>query len=402
MDQLADRSLRGARCSNPEVVAAFGFKGPEHSGHVTGRILTAVRYGRGVLRPTDRFQHGSLTDVPGVRIGHYQRIGRGWLTGTTAVIVPNGAVAAVDVRGGGPGTRETDALDPRNLVDRIHGICLTGGSAYGLAAADGVMRFLEQRHLGVKVGAEDEHVVPVVPAAVIFDLGRGGNFSNRPGPDFGERAARSARTSAARGAVGAGTGSQASQLQGGIGLASAIIDVDGESITVGAIAVVNASGSLFDPKTGAPWTVVPQLRRPTADERRALAFVESNAHKPPLNTTIGVVATSAHLTRPETGRLAQSAHDGLARAIRPAHSLMDGDTIFGLSVGDCAITNDEEGIVRGTATRAVALNRIYAAAADVFATACIDAVITTEAVGTAPTYRSICTSAFRDLEAPNR
>ena len=143
-------------------------------------------------RPHDPFGTGSLADVAGLRVGHHQRVGRGWQTGTTVVLAPDGAVAAVDVRGGGPGTRETDALDARNLVDRIHAVCLTGGSAYGLAAADGVMAYLERRQLGIVVGPEPAHVVPVVPSAVIFDLGRGGRFGNRPTAEFGERAASSA------------------------------------------------------------------------------------------------------------------------------------------------------------------------------------------------------------------
>ncbi|MEJ7799991.1 MAG: P1 family peptidase, partial [Ilumatobacter sp.] len=164
---------------------------------------------------TDPFRHGSLTDLGGVLVGHHQRTGRGWQTGTTVVSVPGGAVAAVDVRGGGPGTRETDALDPRNLVDRIHAVCLSGGSAYGLAAADGVMAELEARGLGVPVGPDQ--VVPVVPTAVIFDLGRGGVFTNRPGPDFGARALRAATRGARRGSIGAGTGAQAGGMQGGSG-----------------------------------------------------------------------------------------------------------------------------------------------------------------------------------------
>ena len=130
---------------------------------------------------------GSITDVPGVRVGHYERVGRGWRTGTTAVIVPAGATPGVDVRGGGPGTRETDALRPENLVPTVHAVCLTGGSAYGLAAADGVVAWLEHRRLGFPVGLDDEpeQIVPIVPAAVIFDLGRGGRFGNRPTPEFG-------------------------------------------------------------------------------------------------------------------------------------------------------------------------------------------------------------------------
>ncbi len=229
--------------------------------------LTTVRR---VRPPTDPFQHGSLTDVVGLLVGHFQRVGAGWQTGTTAVIAPGGVVAGVDVRGGGPGTRETDALDPRNLVDHIHGLCLTGGSAYGLAAAHGVMAHLEHRGLGVPVGPGPHEIVPVVPAAVVFDLGRGGRFANRPDASFGERAARAAKRVAARGSVGAGAGARAGGLQGGVGMASTAFELAGATICVAALAVVNASGALIDAATGLPWGRSSGLRRPTSVDRRAV------------------------------------------------------------------------------------------------------------------------------------
>lgn len=358
--------------------------------------LRRVGYGHGVGASADPFGHGSLTDVAGVRVGHHQRIGRRWQTGTTVVLVPGGAVAGVDVRGGGPGTRETDALDPGNLVDRIHAVCLTGGSAYGLAAADGVMAYLEDRRLGVPVGTQPHEVVPVVPAAVIFDLGRGGDFTNRPDRGFGERAADAARRSAARGAVGAGTGARAGGLQGGVGMASTTVDVGGTPIVVAALAVVNASGSVIDTATGLPWSRPARLRRPGAAERAALRAVWEATHAAPLNTTIGVVATDAALTRAEAGRLAQSAHDGLARSIRPAHSLVDGDTVFGLATGAHEIGSVDVGTIRGPGSRASQLNLLFAAAGDSFETACLDAVVTAISIGSAPSYRDVCPSAFRD------
>ncbi len=348
----------------------------------------------------DVFGVGSLTDVPGIHVGHHQRTARGWLTGTTVVLAPGGAVAAVDVRGGGPGTRETDALDPRNLVDRIHGMCLTGGSAYGLAAADGVMAHLESLGLGVPVGPGPHDVVPVVPTAVVFDLGRGGSFTNRPDPTFGLRAARRARPGPAlRGTVGAGTGARAGGLQGGVGLAAARMEVDGRAVTVGALAVVNASGRLIDPATGVPWVPVPGLRRPARGDLAALAAVTD----PPveaLNTTIGVIATDADIDRPETGRLAQSAHDGLARAVRPAHSLLDGDVIFGLATGGATMPTDRDGLLRTGTSRVHALNSLYSLAADVFAAACADAVLTATATPAHPAYRDLCPSAYRSIERP--
>lgn len=350
------------------------------------------------MRDHDPFRHGSLTDVDGLLVGHHQRLGRGWQTGTTVVLCPDGGVAAVDVRGGGPGTRETDALDPHNLVDRIHAICLSGGSAYGLAAADGVMAELERRRLGVPVGPDPAQVVPVVPTAVIFDLGRGGDFGHRPGPDFGERALRNARRHPRRGSVGAGTGARAGGLQGGVGMASAVVDLgDGALVTVAALAVVNAAGSPVDPATGATWTPIAGLRRPSRDDRAALSAVLAEAGSLPLNTTIGVVATDAALSRPETRRLAMSAHDGLARAIRPAHGLTDGDVVFALSTGGAAIADDggATGLARGSAARTPRLNRLFAAGARVFELACADAVATATTVGEAPAYVDLCPTAWR-------
>ncbi len=346
----------------------------------------------------DRHPTGSLTDVPGVRVGHHQRSGRLWQTGTTVVYAPGGAVAAVDVRGGGPGTRETDALAAGNLVDRVHAVCLTGGSAYGLSAADGVMAELEARGLGVPVGPDVEHVVPVVPAAVIFDLGRAGSFANRPDADFGRRALRRATTRrVARGAVGAGTGARAGGLQGGVGMASTVVHVGEQPVTVAALAVVNAAGSAIDPETATPWVGHPACQRPSGTDRAAFRtwYAADQERTAPLNTTIGVVATDAALTRPEAGRLALSAHDGLARAVRPAHLLTDGDTIFALSTGGADLPGDDGAAIRSTTSRAAVLAPLCAAAAEVFALACTDAVVRADTVGDAPAYTRLCPSARR-------
>ncbi|HWM22899.1 MAG TPA: P1 family peptidase [Ilumatobacteraceae bacterium] len=352
---------------------------------------------------------GSITDVPGVRVGHAQRVGRGWLTGTTVVSIPRGAVPGVDVRGGGPGTRETDALDPRNLVDLVHAVCLTGGSAFGLAAADGVMDVLAKRGLGVRVGPGANDVVPVVPAAVIFDLGRGGDFDKRPDAGFGRRALIAARPSPpARGAVGAGTGAVAGGLQGGVGTASARLTFgESDTIVVGALAVVNASGAVLDPRTGLPWEADGfGLRRPSTAERASLREVANFPE--PLNTTIGVIATSARLTKAEVSKLASVGHDGIARAVRPSHSLFDGDTVFALATCDQVIDAGiptaagregwptERGVrYRGPDSRSSRLNRILDAAARCFAAACTDAIVSASAIGDRPAFRDVCPSAFR-------
>jgi len=340
---------------------------------------------------------GSITDVPGIRVGHHQRLGPGWQTGATVVLAPDGATPGVDVRGGGPGTRETDALAPENLVETIHAVCLTGGSAYGLRAADGVMSWLEGQGLGVAVGPDPGHVVPVVPTAVIFDLGRGGRFDHRPDAGFGERAARGATRRQRRwGAVGAGAGATAGGLQGGVGTASATVtipgadDGDATELVVGAVAVVNANGSVIDPASGLPWT--PDglgLRRPPAAERRALREAIESGATPALNTTIGVVATSARLSKAEAGKLASVAHDGLARAVRPAHSMVDGDTIFALATGAADLPGGA-GAIGLDRTRPAALNLVLRAAAETFAGACAHAVVAARRVGDHPAYLDLC------------
>ena len=348
---------------------------------------------------------GSITDVAGIRVGHHQRVGRGWQTGTTVVFAPHGATPGVDVRGGGPGTRETDALAPHNLIEQVHAICLTGGSAYGLAAADGVMAWLEERSLGFTVGPPDSgppRVVPVVPAAVIFDLGRGGDFGHRPDAGFGRRAIAGARRNQARwGSVGAGTGAVAGGLQGGVGTASTTVRLsrpDDElplgsntvDVVVGALAVVNANGSPFDRGTGLPWEPAGLVRgRPSAVERLGLREVLDAARPPRLNTTIGIVATSARLTKAEAGKLAAVAHDGLARAVRPAHSMVDGDTIFGLATGDVDLTSAPSRL-QSAASRNAELNLLLVAAAEVFAAACTHAVVSATSIGDRPSYLDLC------------
>ncbi|MEU1010204.1 P1 family peptidase [Streptomyces sp. NPDC005890] len=330
----------------------------------------------------------ALTDVAGLRVGHATRGGDGWLTGTTVVLAPEGgAVAAVDVRGGGPGTKETDALDPRNVVQKVDAVVLTGGSAYGLDAASGVMAWLEEQGRGVPVGTDPAHVVPVVPAACVFDLGRGGDFRARPDAATG-RAAVEAAAAAAPGArvpegcVGAGTGAVAGRLKGGVGSASTVL---ASGITVAALVVANAAGSVMDPETGVLYGELfqgraeyPEGRVHEAARRRLDEAGAVNAPAP-LNTTLAVVATDADLTKAQAQKLAGTAHDGIARAVRPVHLLHDGDTVFALATG-----------ARPLGAHPLALNDILAAGADLVTRAIVRAVRAAESVdgpgGVWPSY----------------
>lgn len=338
---------------------------------------------------------GCLTDVPGIRVGHAQRVGRGWRTGTTVVLLPEEVTASVDVRGGGPGTRETDLLDPTATMQSVHAICLTGGSAYGLATAGGVMAHLEARGVGFRVGPGANDVVPLVPTAVIFDLGRGGNFANRPDETFGRRAAAAARAKpSAQGAVGAGTGARSRGLQGGVGTASVTLP---NGTIVAALAVVNSAGSVIDPATGLPWMAgETRLRRPSAADRAALNAFQASV-VPPLNTTIGVVATTAALTKAECHKFAAVAHDGLARAVRPVHSTLDGDSIFAVATGrdDLGTAHDVAGPGElPRRPRLAWLNAVVEAGAACFAQACTNAIVAARSNGGAPAYRDLCPSAF--------
>jgi L-aminopeptidase/D-esterase-like protein len=291
----------------------------------------------------DEPMRNAITDVPGIRVGQAQRVGDGWLTGVTVVVPPPaGAVAGVDVRGGGPGTRETDLLDPRNLVERVHAIVLTGGSALGLAAADGVVQRLLAEGVGFPVGAPDgpSGVVPIVPAAVVFDLGRGGSFTHHPDAALGAEAYAAAGPDVAEGSHGAGTGARAGGLKGGVGTASTTLP---DGTVVGALAVVNAAGSALDPATGELWGArhclagdLPGLRPPdpadvAAARERATTMPEP---QPPFATTLVVLATDATLTKAQCAKLSGIGHDGLARAINPVHTMLDGDTVFSLATGD--------------------------------------------------------------------
>ncbi len=286
----------------------------------------------------------SITDVPGIEVGQAQDDAA--LTGCTVLLCRKGAVAGVDVRGSAPGTRETDLLNPINLVEKVHAILLAGGSAFGLDAAGGVMRYLEEQQIGFNTGVAK---VPIVPAAILFDLAIG-NKNVRPDAEMGYKACQAAsKAPCEEGNIGAGAGASVGKMFGmplamksGLGTSSMRIG----DLVVGAIVAVNAFGDIIDPDNGeilaglrsgkiGPLHVggknyfadtLAMLKKPVG--RAVLGFATRT------NTVIGAVATNARLTKSEATKVAQMAHDGLARAVRPAHTMLDGDTLFALSTGN--------------------------------------------------------------------
>lgn len=302
---------------------------------------------------------GAITDVAGIEVGHWTDTRRP--TGCTVVLAREGAVAGVDVRGAAPGTRETDLLEPSNLVECVHAVVLAGGSAWGLDAASGAMRWLEQQGIGLAVGPGR---IPIVPAAVLFDLYLG-DTAVRPDAAAGHAACVAAsRQAPAEGNVGAGAGAIVGKIfgieqamKGGIGSAS--VRVNG--VTVGALVACNALGDVVDPATG---RVIAGSRRPDGtgllDTRRALlAGQPPRRLVPAANTTIGVIATDAVLSKAQASRLATVGHDGLARTINPAHTMLDGDTLFALGTGASGIAA-EMMLLATMAAEAVALATLRA------------------------------------------
>ncbi len=274
--------------------------------------------------------HNAITDVPGIKVGHYTD--KEAATGCTVILCEEGAVAGVDVRGSAPGTRETDPLRPMSVVGQAHAILLSGGSAFGLEAAGGVMRYLEERGYGHDVGVAK---VPIVPAAILFDL-RLGSARVRPGPEEGYQACLAASAGpAAEGCVGAGTGATVGKMLGpermtksGLGTASEKLG----DITIGAVVAVNAFGDVVDPETGEVIAGPRDIEHGGFFRTIDIMKKIKESKSPVLtNTTIGVVATDARLNKEQVNKVAQMAHDGLARAIRPAHTMVDGDAIFVLS-----------------------------------------------------------------------
>ena len=292
----------------------------------------------------------AITDVPGIRVGHATRQDRGWLTGVTVVVPPSGTVGGVEMRGGAPGTRETDLLAPRNLVTSVDAVVLAGGSAFGLAAADGVVAEVHAAGRGWPVGPEPHERVPIVPAAILFDLGRGGPWLHHPSAADGAAAYRAATEGDGRvveGSVGAATGARSGGLRGGVGTASAVLPC---GVTVGAVVVVNAAGSAVagdgtllgaEILAEAESLVLPTPDPALAAAHQALRAAEVEALRdgsagglrPGTATTLAVVATDATRTKAGCESLAGAAHDGFARALSPVHTAFDGDAVFTLATG---------------------------------------------------------------------
>jgi L-aminopeptidase/D-esterase-like protein len=315
--------------------------------------------------------HNAITDVPGIKVGHAQDVAA--VTGCTVVLCEAGATGGVDQRGGAPGTRETDLLRPMHLVEEAHAVLLAGGSAYGLDAAGGVMAYLEARGVGYDARVAK---VPIVPAAILFDLSIG-HSAVRPDAAMGRAACEAAGDGPLeRGSVGAGTGCAVGSLfgpgfqtKGGIGTAS--VDL-GSGLVIGALVAVNAFGDVIDPASGA---IIAGARRPPkgdayADTLAAMRTMigKTIARIAARNTVIGVVATNARLTKEEANKVAQMAHNGLARTIRPAHTAFDGDTIFALATGK----------------KRASASLIGAYAAEVVAEAVVDGVRSATSLGGCP------------------
>ncbi len=319
-----------------------------------------------------RGKHNALTDVAGIMVGHYTDADAA--SGVTVAIFAKGAVSAVDVRGSAPGTRETDLLAPANLVEKAQAVVLAGGSVFGLAAADGVVRWLAKKGYGFPL--EKGHVAPIVPAAVLYDLGRGSDFVPPICAEWGEKACRAAgKGPVICGSVGAGTGAWSGSIKGGLGSASLILD---SGITVAAMVAVNSAGSVIDPDTGCPWEIDLEIENEFGPQaKRAVRLPPLPESTPIKNTTIGIIATDAMLTKPQAQKIAQMAHDGMARAIRPSHTMFDGDAIFCMATGRRKLPQSAGFF---STPHAPAVNEIGHAAADCLSRAIIRAILTAESL----------------------
>jgi L-aminopeptidase/D-esterase-like protein len=326
-------------------------------------------------------KYNALTDVEGLLVGNYTDLEA--LSGVTVVICAEGAVAGVDVRGSAPGTRETDLLRPENLVEKVQAVVLSGGSVYGLAASDGVVRWLSEQGFGFPL--DGLHVAPIVPAAVLFDLGRGKNFIPPISSDWGKRACFAAGNEAPpQGCVGAGTGALSGAIKGGLGSASVKMS---SGITVAALVAVNSLGTVIDPVAGRPWEIRLELDGEFAElGKRSVILPEASGSAAAWNTTIGVVATDAALSKVQAQKVAQMAHDGLARAIRPAHTMFDGDTLFCLATGKRELAV-QPGVFAGA--QAQAINELGHAAADCLSRAIMHGILSARSLNGMLAFRDL-------------
>ena len=320
-----------------------------------------------------------ITDVPGIRVGNSQD--EKIRTGVTVIIPDEPAIASADIRGGGPGTRETEVLNSDCMVDVVHGIVLSGGSAYGLDAAGGVMANLKAKKIGFTLG---DAIIPIVPSAILFDLLNGGNKewgAKSPYFDLGFTAVETISTEFELGNAGAGYGAIAGGLKGGLGSASFVYSDNGTKITIGAIAAVNSMGSLTMPGSSTMWAFPyeqnNELGNQPMPEKNTPIDLDFPFELPTgKNTTLVIVATDAVLTKPQARRVAIMAQDGLARAIRPVHSPFDGDSVFVLSTGKCELSEPVVGV-----------SRLGMLAADCVARAIARGVYQAETMGDVDSYR---------------
>ena len=319
-------------------------------------------------------ENETITAVPGIRVGHATDLEG--LTGCTVVICERGAAGGVDQRGGAPGTRETDLLRPMHLVQKVHAVLLAGGSAFGLAAADGVIRYLEDEGIGFDAGVSTG---PIVPAAILFDLDMG-NPAARPDAEMGGAACRVASAAPVpEGTIGAGAGATCGKILSikramKSGLGTTAIDLGG-GLVVGAIVAVNPFGDVVDPDSG---EILAGVRKPLADEPAGtLSVMRGMVGKAALgfasNTVIGVVATNGRLTKEEANKVAQMAQDGIGRTVRPAHTMFDGDTVFAMATGE----------------KRADVNLVGAHAAEALAQAIVRAVKAAEGAGGLPAWRDL-------------
>ena len=317
----------------------------------------------------------SITDIPGIQVGHYTDAAAA--TGCTVVLCEDGAVGGVDVRGSAPGTRETDLLRPTALVQEVHAVLLSGGSTFGLAAATGVVNYLEAKGVGIQFGGA---TIPIVPAAILFDLGLVQGDIRPTAPD-GEAACRNAsHTPPAQGSVGAGTGATVGKalgihraMKGGIGTASVSLD---DGLKVGAIVAVNAIGGVYEAATG---RIIAGPRSEDGsvilDAMQVALSPATDTPQPASNTTIGVVATNAALDKPQANKLASAAQDGIALAVRPAHLMGDGDTMFALATGNTDAPFN--------------MNRLLAAAVQSVSDAIVNAITHAHSLGGIPSAKDM-------------